>query len=157
VKEFAARLARKVMPTGDPPSAMVDADAYARWLSRQRRRFLAERRRAEGAGAEDVRTVIVGRAPVAIEPRPGNATLFVRDGDVLDPTALRLFSAAFARGADVVTCDEDRRDARGRPVSPRFKPAWSPERLLEDPYILPAFLVRDSLLEGFSPPVGASA
>jgi GT2 family glycosyltransferase len=29
--------------------------------------------------------------------------------------------------------------------------------LLEDPYILPAFLVRDSLLEGFSPPVGASA
>lgn len=156
--ELGARLKRKVTPKGDPPEAMDDPHAYARWLGKQRRRFERERRRADTGGAEDLRTLIVEDGMTWPEPRPGNGTLFMRGGDVLEPGAERLFAAAFARGADVVTCDDDRIDSRGRRVSPRFKPMrWSPERLLEDPYVLPGFLARDSLLEDFVPPAGATA
>ncbi|MCC6805865.1 MAG: glycosyltransferase family 2 protein [Deltaproteobacteria bacterium] len=157
-KELTARLVRKVRSKGDPPAAQDDPKAYARWLRRQKSRFAKEWKRADAAGAEDVRIVFVRGGAFAPEPKQSpSATLFVRAGDEVEPGAERLFAAAFARGADVVTCDHDERDAGGRLARPRFLPAWSPARLLEDPYLLPAFLVRDTLLAGFSPPIGASA
>jgi GT2 family glycosyltransferase len=155
--ELAARLKRKVQPKGDLPEAMDDPAAYARWLRKQEKRFAAEREKGSSAGAEAVSVVFVGESGLlpALKRAP-SATLYVREGDELDRDALRLFSAAFARGADVVTCDEDRYVNGGR-ASPRFKPVWSPERLLEDAYALPAFLVRDSLLSRFEPPANACA
>jgi GT2 family glycosyltransferase len=63
---------------------------------------------------------------MALEEISCPACLFIEAGDVLDPGAIELLSAALV-DADVAYGDEDILGADGLPCAPVLKPDWSPE------------------------------
>lgn len=98
------------------------------------------------------------RALLAQEPRflvPDTLTLpeaawllFMSEGDCLAPDALQIIASKLADNqTDVLYCDHDLLNEQQLRIAPRFKPAFSPDFLLHQNYIGPAFVVRASLLQ----------
>jgi GT2 family glycosyltransferase len=85
----------------------------------------------------------------AFERATGEWVVFLRDGDRLDPEALGEIALRqnAEPEADVLYSDEDSFDASGRRFAPRFKPDWSPDLLLAQPYLGGLLAVRRRLLE----------
>jgi GT2 family glycosyltransferase len=88
----------------------------------------------------------------ALERTTGEWVVFLRDGDRLDAEALGEIALAVSMEpeTDVLYTDEDSVDRSGRRCAPRFKPDWSPDLLLSQPYVGGLLAVRRSLVE----PVG---
>ncbi|HEY4088563.1 MAG TPA: glycosyltransferase [Bryobacteraceae bacterium] len=72
----------------------------------------------------------------------GLYTGFLDQDDRLEPAALSSVAAILCDEPDVLYTDEDYVDELGRPVSPIFKPAWSPQLLLSCMYAGHLLVVR---------------
>ena len=79
------------------------------------------------------------QVPDGVSP---TAVVVLRDGDVLEPTALERAVGAMTDGVDLVSWDSVEVDG-----SPRVRPGWSPDLLLSTDYLAGAVAVRPSLLE----------
>lgn len=92
----------------------------------------------------------------ALERTTGDWVVFLRDGDRLDAEALGeiVLQLSAEPEADVLYSDEDSLDASGGRFEPRFKPDWSPDLLLAQPYLGGLLAVRRRLVDevgGFRP------
>jgi GT2 family glycosyltransferase len=119
-------------------------DGVSRFLdeaSRSDPRVLVSRRAETGALWQTLRT--------ALERATGEWIVFLRDGDRLDPEALGEIALRQSAEpeADVLYSDEDSLDASDRRFAPRFKPDWSPDLLLAQPYLGGLLAVRRELVE----------
>lgn len=154
----------------EPLASVVDslrAQIYPRWqLS-----VCAERgddavpRFLDEASRSDPRVLVSHRAETrelwralqtALERATGEWVVFLRDGDRLDVEALGEIALQLSAEpeADVLYSDEDSLDASGGRFDPRFKPDWSPDLLLAQPYLGGLLAVRRGLVEqmdGFRP------
>ncbi len=83
----------------------------------------------------------------AVAAAAGDFVGVLAAGDELAPHALALIAAEIAAHAeaDLVYGDDDRLDAAGRRVAPRFKPDWDPELLAGLDYLTPFSVVRRGL------------
>lgn len=72
--------------------------------------------------------------------------IFLRGGDTLDPTALRLIAQAHRAdpALELIYFDSDQRGSSRKPYGPMFRPEWSPEMLLGANYIGRAFAIKRS-------------
>lgn len=78
----------------------------------------------------------------------GEYVALLGEGDELAPEALfRVAESLQEAPADVVYTDEDLIDVGGRRSDPAFKPYWSPDLLLSEPYVGRLCVMRKSLLE----------
>ncbi|HSD10670.1 MAG TPA: glycosyltransferase [Candidatus Binatia bacterium] len=85
----------------------------------------------------------------ALERTTGEWVVFLRDGDRLHRDALGEVALQLSEEpeTDVLYSDEDSLDALGRRFEPRFKPDWSPDLLLAQPYLGGLLAVRRRLVE----------
>jgi GT2 family glycosyltransferase len=103
----------------------------------------------------DPRFRVVGVEPDEVPgagPRGGMAfsgdyVAFVDASDLLEPDALARVGAVLAPGVDVVYSDEDELEPDGSHSRPVFKPDWSPDLLLSEPYLGSLLVVSRSVLE----------
>lgn len=78
----------------------------------------------------------------------GEYVALIGEGDVVAPEALfRVAESLQEAPADVVYTDEDRIDVGGRRSKPAFKPYWSPDLLLSEPYVGRLCVTRKGLIE----------
>jgi GT2 family glycosyltransferase len=84
----------------------------------------------------------------ALRLATGRYVVFLDVDDELHPTALARIAQTIDERpeTDVVYSDEDRIDEHGWRLMPIFKPAWSPDLLLSNPYLGHAFVVRRDLV-----------
>ena len=83
-------------------------------------------------GSDRAAAVLHGSLEEALAHTQVDRLLLLGAGDVPAPLALQRFGQAVALAPDaaVITCDEDRLDAAGGRVAPRFRPGPSPDRWL---------------------------
>jgi GT2 family glycosyltransferase len=110
---------------------------------------------ADPATDERVRTTTLPSAGgvsaalnAALQLATGRYVVFLDVDDQLHPTALARIAQTLDERpeTDVVYSDEDRIDEHGWRLMPIFKPAWSPDLLLSNPYVGHAFAVRRDLV-----------
>jgi GT2 family glycosyltransferase len=78
----------------------------------------------------------------------GEYVALLGEGDQVAPeTLFRAAESLQESPADVVYTDEDRIDVGGRRSDPVFKPYWSPDLLLSEPYVGRLCVIRKSLIE----------
>ncbi len=79
----------------------------------------------------------------------GEYLAFVNSGDLISPHALNEAALVIANndGVDMIYSDDDVIDKTGRRTNPRFKPDFSPDRLLGDNYIGFFMLVRKTIVD----------
>ena len=85
----------------------------------------------------------------ALAAATGRYVVFLDAHDALHPTALRRLAEAIhdRPDADVLYSDEDRIDKEGMRHGPTFKPDWSPDLLLSNPYLSHVLVVRRRLVD----------
>ncbi|MBI3726106.1 glycosyltransferase [bacterium] len=90
---------------------------------------------------------IAGATNAALELARGELVAFLDHDDVLDPHAIAWMQRAFVDpGVGAAYSDEDKLERSGERSTPFFKPAFSPDLLLNCNYVSHLFLVRHSLL-----------
>ncbi|MFZ9016173.1 MAG: glycosyltransferase family 2 protein [Ilumatobacteraceae bacterium] len=90
----------------------------------------------------------------ALAAATGEFVAFLDHDDVLEPGALGSMVDALDAGADVAYSDHDLLRPDGRLSTPSYKPAFSPERLRAQNYIVHLLVARRSLIDevgGFRP------
>ncbi len=94
-------------------------------------------------------TSLAEGARVAYVLASGEFVAFGEANDVLRVDAVERMIAAIRRHpeADVLYSDECKSDVTGVVLNPDFKPSWSPELLLSEPYLGRLLVVRKSLLD----------
>ncbi|MFP7834038.1 glycosyltransferase [Marisediminicola sp. LYQ134] len=103
----------------------------------------------QSVGRVDIRWAHDGDDLAAIlETLTSHFVLFLREGDVLEPTALAQIAKKHRIDPrlDLIYFDSDTRGARRR-ESPRFRPEWSPEILLGANYLGRAFAISPRILD----------
>ncbi|MGH9126121.1 MAG: glycosyltransferase [Acidimicrobiales bacterium] len=80
----------------------------------------------------------------AVEGPDRGFVVFVRPGDVLEPDLAARIAEVAGRDplVDLVYWDDDLLGRGGMPISPRFRPGWSPETLLGANYLGRSFAIR---------------
>ena len=178
VAHLAEALPEEPVPTADErrpvyvygPDAAQDDEAYHAWLAvragTRRVERAAVRRRLEALPQAPTVSVIEAESAdgwnVAAAGTTGDFLAFLETGDELEEGVEDDIALALAadRDADVLYTDSDVLTAEGRRIRPFFKPGWSPDQLLSQPYVGRLLLVRRSLFEelgGFRPEFGAAA